>query len=153
MPAGLTLGKATVNGFGAVTVAFLCRVPDKRHSAKRALPINFLPCVLCRVQFGLCRVPQALDKEPESSSEYKSLNALRLLTIFWFRAPQCAIYWFRRSPYEEQSSKLESVCRHEGDSWDPLDPGTKTHTLSLSRTNQSGSVDHAPRLLNTGRER
>ena len=87
---------------------------------------------LCRVQFGLCRVPQALDKEPESSSEYKSLNALRLLTIFWFRAPQCAIYWFRRSPYEEQSSKLESVCRHEGDSWDPLDLGTKTHSLSLS---------------------
>ena len=87
---------------------------------------------LCRVKFGLCRVPQALDKEPESSSEYKSLNALRLLTIFWFRAPQCAIYWFRRSPYEEQSSKLESVCRHEGDSWDPLDLGTKTHSLSLS---------------------
>ena len=80
VPAGLALGKETINGAGAVTVAFLCRVPrgsrqslcrvpDKRHSAKRALPINFLPCVLCRVQFGLCRVPQALDKEPESSSE------------------------------------------------------------------------------------
>ena len=27
VPAELALGKATVNGFGAVTVAFLCRVP------------------------------------------------------------------------------------------------------------------------------
>jgi len=60
--AGLALGKETVNGAGAVTVAFLCRVSNKRHSAKRALPINFLPCVLCRV-------PQALGKEPESSSD------------------------------------------------------------------------------------
>jgi len=49
VPAGLALGKATVNGAGAVTVAFLCRVPDKRHSAKRSLPINFLLSVLCRV--------------------------------------------------------------------------------------------------------
>ena len=48
MPTGLALGKVTVNGAGAVTVAFLCRVPDKRHSAKKALPINFLPCGLCR---------------------------------------------------------------------------------------------------------
>ena len=49
MPVGLALGKATVNGASAVTVVFLCRVPDKRHSVKKALPINFLPCVLCRV--------------------------------------------------------------------------------------------------------
>ena len=49
VPVGLALGKATVNGTGAVTAAFLCRVPDKRHSAKRVLPINFLPCALCRV--------------------------------------------------------------------------------------------------------
>jgi len=49
VPAGLALGKATVNGAGAVTVAFLCRVPDKRHSAKRSLPINFLPRVHCQV--------------------------------------------------------------------------------------------------------
>ena len=27
VPAGLAFGKATVNGAGAVTVAFLCRVP------------------------------------------------------------------------------------------------------------------------------
>ena len=54
MPAGLALDKANVNGAGAVTVAFLCRVPDERHSAKRALPINF---------FAVCSLPSAaLDK-------------------------------------------------------------------------------------------
>ena len=58
----------------------LCRVPDKRHSPKRALPINFLPCVLCRVPHSAKALssaiwplpsaiwPQALGKEPESSS-------------------------------------------------------------------------------------
>ena len=50
MPAGLTLGKVTVNGTGAVTVAFLCRVSDKIHSAKSALPINF---------FAVCALPSA----------------------------------------------------------------------------------------------
>ena len=79
MPAGLALGKATVNGADAVTVVFLCRVPDKRHSAKRALPINFLPCVLCRVPhsvaecnltFAECLRHSAKNlKEPESSSD------------------------------------------------------------------------------------
>ena len=60
MPAGLTLGKVTVNGTGAVTVAFLCRVLDKIHSVKSALPINFLPCVLskgftkCNIAFAEC---------------------------------------------------------------------------------------------------
>ena len=39
----LTLGKA------AVTATFLCRVPDKVHSAKRSLPINCLLSALCRV--------------------------------------------------------------------------------------------------------
>ena len=78
MPAGLALGKATVNGAGAVTVVFLCRVPDKRHSTKRALPINFLLCVLCRMQYGLCRMPQALGKEPESSSVWKVAYKLNM---------------------------------------------------------------------------
>ena len=73
MPAGLALDKVTVNGIGAVTVAFLCRVPDKRHSANMALPIKFLPCVLCRVPHSAKALPsaiwpQALGKEPEFSS-------------------------------------------------------------------------------------
>ena len=50
VPAGLALGKATVNGAGAVMVTFLCRVSDKRHSAMRALPINF---------FVVCSLPSA----------------------------------------------------------------------------------------------
>ena len=47
----------------------LCRVPDKRHSAKTPLPTGFLPSVLCRVQIGLCRVPLALGKFTESGSD------------------------------------------------------------------------------------
>ena len=68
MPAGLTLGKVTVNGTGTVTVAFLCRVPpgtrqslcrvpDKIHSTKSALSINFLPCVLCQVPHSAKALP------------------------------------------------------------------------------------------------
>ena len=48
----------------------LCRVPDKRPSAKRHLPSPALPSDLCRcrVYMGICRVSQALGKEPESGS-------------------------------------------------------------------------------------
>ena len=38
----------------------LCRVPDKIHSAKSALPINFLPCVLCRVPHSAKALPSAI---------------------------------------------------------------------------------------------
>jgi hypothetical protein len=34
---------------GAVTVTFLCRVPDKKYSAKMLLPMYSSPTVLCRV--------------------------------------------------------------------------------------------------------
>jgi len=71
--AGLALGKETVNGAGAVTVAFLCRV-SSGLSAKRVLPINFLLCVLCRVPHSAKALPSAIwpfGKEPESSSEVK----------------------------------------------------------------------------------
>ena len=73
MPAGLALGKATVNGAGAVTVVFLCRVPPGL-SAKRALPINFLPRVLCRVPHSTKALSSAIwplpsASEPESSSD------------------------------------------------------------------------------------
>ena len=59
VPAGLALGKVTVNGTAAVTVAFLCRV-SPGHSANRALPINFLPCVLCRVPHSAKALPSAI---------------------------------------------------------------------------------------------
>jgi len=72
VPTGLALGKATVNGAGAVTVAFLCRVPDKRHSAKRSLPINFLPCVLYRVSHSAKTLPSAIWPLPRHSA--KNLN-------------------------------------------------------------------------------
>ena len=53
MRAGLALGKATVNGTDAVTVTFLYRVSDKRHSAKRDLPINFFAvCSLSSTALG-----------------------------------------------------------------------------------------------------
>jgi hypothetical protein len=46
---------------GAVTVTFLCRVPDKKYSAKRLLPMYSSPSVLCRVlhsakPFAECRI-------------------------------------------------------------------------------------------------
>ena len=84
VPAGLTLGKATVNGAGAVMVAFLCRVPrgsqcpikgTRQRGLCRSIfcRVFFAECRtrqrLCQVQFDLCRVPQALGKEPESSSD------------------------------------------------------------------------------------
>ena len=78
VPAGLALGKETINGAGAVTVAFLCRVPrgsrqslcrvpDKKHSAKTALPINFLPCVLCRVPHSAKALPSTIWPLPSAS--------------------------------------------------------------------------------------
>ena len=49
----MTLGKVTVNETGAMTVAFLCRVPDKRHSTKSVLPINFFAvCALSSAALG-----------------------------------------------------------------------------------------------------
>ena len=41
-----TLGKVAVTVALVVTATFLCRVPDKVHSAKRSLPINCLPSAL-----------------------------------------------------------------------------------------------------------
>jgi hypothetical protein len=33
----------------AITAAFLCRVPEKKYSAKKALPMHCVPSPLCRV--------------------------------------------------------------------------------------------------------
>jgi hypothetical protein len=60
---GLTLGKIGLfaechrthsakdpsPSLSVVTVTFLCRVPDKKYSAKRLLPMYSSPSVLCRV--------------------------------------------------------------------------------------------------------
>jgi hypothetical protein len=59
-------GKARANGAALSRSLFfagcrvctrqsLCRVPDKKHPAKKSLPTNFLPEALCRVQSSLCR--------------------------------------------------------------------------------------------------
>jgi hypothetical protein len=98
--ARLTLGKAAVTGAGVVTTTFLYRV-----LASLALGKAFAECPIkdtrqrhlcrpkfyrglfaecgtrqsfCRVQNGLCRVPLALGKEPDSSSVY-GMNA----TVAW----------------------------------------------------------------------
>jgi hypothetical protein len=34
----------------------LCRVSEKKHSAKNPLPMKFLPSVLCRVGFAECKI-------------------------------------------------------------------------------------------------
>jgi hypothetical protein len=47
---------------GAVTVTFLCRVPDKKYSAKRPLPMYSSPSVLCRVLHSAKALPSV--KEP-----------------------------------------------------------------------------------------
>ena len=54
MTAGLALGKETVNGAGAVTVAFLCRVPPglsaKKSDRHGVGPVDgrFAECQPCR---------------------------------------------------------------------------------------------------------
>jgi hypothetical protein len=53
---------------GAVTAAFLCQVPEKKHSAKKALPMHCLSSLLCRVFLRLHRVLQALGKAIDSGS-------------------------------------------------------------------------------------
>jgi hypothetical protein len=42
---------------GAVTMTFLCRVPDKKYSAKRLLPMYGSPSVLCRVLHSAKHLP------------------------------------------------------------------------------------------------
>jgi hypothetical protein len=76
---------------GVVTVTFLCRepggtrqslcrVPDKKYSAKKLLPIYSSPRLFCRVShsaktspsvFRLCRVLHALDKAVVSGSVFQ----------------------------------------------------------------------------------
>jgi hypothetical protein len=38
----------------AVTAAFICRVPEKKYSAKKDLPMYCMPSLFCRVFFAEC---------------------------------------------------------------------------------------------------
>ena len=71
MPCRLTLGEVAVNGgSGVMTVSFrrepnctrqkLCRVPDKWHSAKLALPVLFMASGIRRVLHSANNLPSVL---------------------------------------------------------------------------------------------
>jgi hypothetical protein len=47
----------------------LCRVPEKKYSAKKSLPMHCLPSILCRVFLRLRRVLPALGEEVDSGSD------------------------------------------------------------------------------------
>ena len=72
----------------------ICRVRDKKHSANSCLPTHrcrvlYVECYtrqsICRVFFGLCRVPLALGKTTVSRSEYplcpKIEDAMRCVQV------------------------------------------------------------------------
>ena len=114
----------------------LCRVPDKKHSVKASLPINFLPSALCRVRhsakplssvcqvyFGLCRVPHALDKVPVSSSE--PLNFLITVDCMY---PKChilislrCVWWLisgaKNIQEKKRSWRIHLLCNTNQSAW------------------------------------
>jgi hypothetical protein len=51
---------------GAVTTAFLCRVPDKKYSAKKALPMYCVPSPLCRVRHSAKTLPSVFKSTRQS---------------------------------------------------------------------------------------
>ena len=50
----------------------LCRVPDKKHSAKPCLPINFLPSALCRVRHSAKPLPSVFPALPSAAGTQQS---------------------------------------------------------------------------------
>jgi hypothetical protein len=75
-----TLGRRCLRHSSAVTAAFLCRllfdtrqslcrVPEKKYSAKKALPIYCLPSPLCRVQHSAKHVPSVFQTLPSASGD------------------------------------------------------------------------------------
>jgi hypothetical protein len=52
---------------GAVTAAFLCRVPEKKYSAKKALPMHCVPSLLCRVRHSTKPLPSVFKALPSAS--------------------------------------------------------------------------------------
>jgi hypothetical protein len=62
VPSRGALGKASINVLCSIIVTFLsrvCRVPDKKHSAKRSLPMKFLSCTLYRVRHSAKPLPRS----------------------------------------------------------------------------------------------
>ena len=75
VPCRLTLGEVAVNGgSGVTTVSFrrelnctrqqVCRVPDKWHSAKLALPVLFMASAVRRVLHSANHLPSVLGGLP-----------------------------------------------------------------------------------------
>jgi hypothetical protein len=56
----------------AVTAAFLCRVPEKKHSAKKALPMHCLSNLLCRVSHSVKSLPSVFEASPSASGTRQS---------------------------------------------------------------------------------
>jgi hypothetical protein len=52
---------------GVVTAAFLCRVPEKKNLAKKALPMHCLPSLLCRVPHSAKPLPSVFKASPSAS--------------------------------------------------------------------------------------
>ena len=82
----------------------LCRVPEKRHSAKPALPLFFAVSVLPSVAlsklfaecfFAICRVPWTLGKACDFSSEWSMRPLRAFFFVAWeiFRMPSPGGDW------------------------------------------------------------
>jgi hypothetical protein len=52
---------------GAVTAAFLCRVPEKKYSAKKALPMHCVSSPLCRVRHSTKPLSSVFKALPSAS--------------------------------------------------------------------------------------
>jgi hypothetical protein len=57
-----------------VTAAFLCRVPEKKYSAKKALLMHCLPSLLCRVSHSAKPLPSVFKALPSASGTRQSAH-------------------------------------------------------------------------------
>jgi hypothetical protein len=51
---------------GAVTTAFLCRVPEKKYSVKKTLPMYCVSSPLCRVRHSIKTLPSVFNALPSA---------------------------------------------------------------------------------------
>jgi hypothetical protein len=66
------LAKASSLSPIAVTDAFLCRVPEKKYSAKTSLPMHCMPSPLCRVRHSTTPLPSVFKALPSASGTRQS---------------------------------------------------------------------------------